>query len=124
MSYVQTPSLSWLSQACEPDASGVVSGAMSDALIRVEPSSMPRMALTRPDQLRGTIESLVHGQPRSTRLAVGGARPMLAPEVTVQEGIVDRSGLGIELERQPGHRGDRLERDGVRERIPGIRGPR
>src|SRR4249919_2587392 len=108
MSYVQMPSLSWFSQVVEPDASGVVSGAMSDALMRDEPNSIPRTAapdrissatppfrsVTGPSSAHRPVPSERLEPPASapaTDLAVVGRRPVLAAEVTLQQRLVDRS---------------------------------
>src|SRR5436190_3370842 len=122
MSYVQTPSTSELVQPWEPAASGVVSGAMRAALIRVEPSSIPRMA--SPARI---ISAAPSGRwstsARSIHLAVIGARPVLAPEVTLEEGVVDRTGVWIEQKRPLGDRRDRLEGDGVRDCVGRVHAP-
>src|SRR5688572_836962 len=97
MSYVQTPSSSWFSQACEPDASGVVSGAMREALMRVEPNSMPSTA--PPDRMDSTALAgcrFTDSSPADSLLPVVGVLPVLALEVLADQTLWERRRRGRE----------------------------
>src|SRR5262245_515313 len=96
MAYVQTPPSSWFSQACDPEASGVVSGPMSDALMRVEPNSMPRMA--PPDRMSSA------GVPiSSSLLSVVAIFSVFALEVLLYQAFGKTRRLGIERFRHESH---------------------
>src|SRR5450432_4119087 len=104
MSYVQTPSSSRLSQAREPDASGVVSGAIREALMRVDPSSMPRTA--PPDRISSSMRPLLG-------LSVGRVLPVLALEVLADQAIREPRRRRIEGPRDERHPRQLLEHGGV-----------